>query len=69
MNDHFDLTCNTVLALKYPEALVSLRLDARVGDNARLSLTGAMALGPSDSFYKFVNPYNFRVGGEIYVGI
>lgn len=69
IDDHFDITCNTVLALKYPEALVNLRLDARVGDNARLSLTGAMALGPSDSFYKFVNPYNFRVGGEIYVGI
>ncbi|MBL8993518.1 MAG: hypothetical protein JNM63_09275 [Spirochaetia bacterium] len=69
LNDHFDITCNTVLALKYPEALVNLRLDARVGDNARLSLTGAMALGPGDGFYKFVNPYNFRVGGEIYVGI
>ncbi len=69
IRDTFDVTFNVIMAPKTPEALLSLRIDARVGDHAKLSLSGGIVSGPSEGFYRTVNPYNVRLGGEIHVGI
>ncbi len=64
--DRFDLYFNATYGIAHDEWMLALRGSASVSDYLRLSLFGSLPVGPDDSHYGSVIPFEYSAGVEVY---